>query len=60
MTFIDHSAVDWSKVPVEPDPSLLSVAAQGHIMADIASRLKRIQRAPIPSTMSDSWGGVGA
>ena len=26
---IDHSAVDWDKVPAAPDPSPLSVAAYG-------------------------------
>jgi hypothetical protein len=26
---IDHSAVDWEKVPAAPDPSPLSVAAYG-------------------------------
>jgi hypothetical protein len=26
---VDHSSVDWDKVPVEPDPSQLSVAVYG-------------------------------
>ncbi len=27
--FIDHSAIDWDRVPMSPDPSPLSVAAYG-------------------------------
>jgi hypothetical protein len=27
---VDHSSVDWDKVPIEPDPSPLSVAAYGN------------------------------
>ena len=28
--WIDHAAVDWDRVPMEPDPSPLSVAAYGN------------------------------